>query len=80
MKQILQKSALWAVVVEFVVVLAGPEAVGAGLVGAALWPAQPQWAGLALHYYWAVGWWHLGQVHLGHLWHPQVRSYCSLAQ
>jgi len=65
----------WAVVVvEFVVVLAGPEA---GLAGDALplLPAQPQWAGLALHY-WAVG----GQVHLGHLRHPQVRSYCSLAQ
>jgi hypothetical protein len=47
----------WAVVVEFVVVvLAGPEAVGAALAEAALplSPAQPQWAGYALHY-WAVG-------------------------
>jgi len=73
-----------AVVVEFVVVvLAGPEAAEAALLPA-LWPAQPPWAvgaGLALHY-WAVGQrWHLGQVHLGHLRrHPQVRSYCSLAQ
>ena len=73
----------WAVAVEFVVVLAGPEAAEAALP--ALWPAQPPWAvaeaGLALHY-WAVGRrWHLGQVHLGRLLgHPQVRSYCSLAQ
>jgi len=65
----------WAVVVEFVVVLAGPEAAGAAQLP--LSPAQPPWAaegGLALHY-WAVGGWHLG-----HLRHPQVRSYCSLAQ
>lgn len=75
----------WAVVVEFVVVvLAGPEAAEAALLPA-LSPAQPPWAvagaGLALHY-WAVGQrWHLSQVHLGHLRrHPQVRSYCSLAQ
>ena len=72
----------WAVV-EFVV-LAGPEAGGqAEAALPALSPAQPPWAadeaGLALHY-WAVGRWHLGQVHLGHLRHPQVRSYCSLAQ
>lgn len=73
----------WAVVEFVVVVLAGPEAAEAALLPA-LWPAQPPWAvgaGLALHY-WAVGRrWHLGQVHLGHLLgHPQVRSYCSLAQ
>lgn len=71
----------WAVVVEFVVVLAGPEAAGQAAL-LSLSPAQPLWAagaGLALHY-WAVGRWHLGQVHLGHLRHPQVRSYCSLAQ
>lgn len=75
----------WAVVVELVVVvLAGPEAAEAAQLPA-LSPAQPPWAvagaGLALHY-WAVGQrWHLGQVHLGHLRrHPQVRSYCSLAQ
>jgi hypothetical protein len=74
----------WAVVEFVVVVLApGPEAAEAALLPA-LWPAQPPWAvgaGLALHY-WAVGQrWHLGQVHLGHLLgHPQVRSYCSLAQ
>jgi len=70
----------WAVVVEFVVVLAGHEAAGAALLS--LSPAQPPWdagAGLALHYG-AVGRWHLDQVHLGHLRHPQVRSYCSLAQ